>query len=67
MSQTTYTGGHRQSCTESTSPALRRKSSQRISAHEGSRILEKFLKKPSMQEEEGNGTTEEGKAGYSEG
>lgn len=37
---------------DSQSPAILRKASQRISAQEGSRILEKYLKKPSLQEEE---------------
>ena len=41
--------GHSQ---EATSPALQRKSSQRITAQEGSRILEKFSKKASVQEED---------------
>ena len=37
---------------EATSPALARKRSQRIFAQEGSRILEKYFKKPSLQEDD---------------
>ena len=35
--------------------AMRRKSSQRITAQEGSRILEKFIKQPSNAEEDAEG------------
>ena len=35
--------------------AMRRKSSQRITAQEGSRILEKFIKQPSNAEEDTEG------------
>ena len=37
---------------DSTSPALQRKASQRITAQEGSRILDKFIKKANQADDE---------------